>query len=400
VSRGARRRVAFVNSHPIQYFAPLYAAINRSADLEAVPIYLTDHSLRGGFDVGFKQPVTWDIDLLAGTDPIFVRHAKTSDPGQGLKLLAPDIWSIVRRGNFDALVVHGFVFGANHIAVAAAKSAGIPTLVRGETHLGLRSRAKQGRLRTALVKAMYRRFDGFLAIGSANRAFYRSLGIEEERIFHFPYTVDNNRMMQAARMDPAEREAIRARHGLTPGRPAVLFASKFDPRKHADDLVRACARLAEEGVAHDLVLAGAGQMEGELRALAAAHPMLKVVFTGFINQRELPGLMGACDLFVLPSENEPWGLIINEAMCAGLPIVASQEIGAVADLVHDGENGHVFDAGDVEGLAGALRPILTDAALRARMGERSLEIIGGWSYAEAEAGLRAAIDDLQARRAR
>jgi hypothetical protein len=148
VSRGARRRVAFVNSHPIQYFAPLYAAINRSADLEAVPIYLTDHSLRGGFDVGFKQPVTWDIDLLAGTDPIFVRHAKTSDPGQGLKLLAPDIWSIVRRGNFDALVVHGFVFGANHIAVAAAKSAGIPTLgrlisacarVRSREGCGLRS---------------------------------------------------------------------------------------------------------------------------------------------------------------------------------------------------------------------------------------------------------------------
>ena len=94
---------------------------------------------------------------------------------------------------------------------------------------------------------------------------------------------------------------------------------------------------------------------------------------------------------MLPSENETWGLAVNEAMCAGLPIVASSEIGCVPDLVHDGCNGRTFAAGDVGGLTDALRPLLTDPELRRRMGEASRDIIARWSYAECRAGLRAAL---------
>ena len=75
-----------------------------------------------------------------------------------------------------------------------------------------------------------------------------------------------------------------------------------------------------------------------------------VHFHGFANQSVLPQIYGAADVFVLPSENEPWGLAVNEAMCAGLPIVASAEVGCVADLVRAGVNGQTFAAGDVEGL--------------------------------------------------
>ena len=76
---------------------------------------------------------------------------------------------------------------------------------------------------------------------------------------------------------------------------------------------------------------------------------------------------------MLPSENEPWGLAINEAMCAGLPIVLSEEIGCAEDLVATGVNGATFRAGDVDGLAAALRPLLVDPAHRARAGKASLE---------------------------
>ena len=116
-----------------------------------------------------------------------------------------------------------------------------------------------------------------------------------------------------------------------------------------------------------------------------------VHFAGFVNQAALPRVYAACDVFVLPSENETWGLAINEAMCAGLPIVASSEIGCVPDLVHDGCNGRTFSAGDVGGLTEALQPLLTDPELRRRMGESSRNIIARWSYAECQAGLRAAL---------
>jgi len=385
-----RKRVAFVNSHPIQYFAPLYAWINRSADIEAVPIYLSDFSLRGGFDKGFGRALTWDIDLLAGTDPIFVKGASSRDPEKRTDMIAPDIWRIVRNGGFDAVVVHGVVYGANYIAFAAAKSAGIPVLMRADSHSGLTHSGLRGWLRSRVAGPIYRRLDGILAVGSANRAFFRSFGIPADRIFDFPFTVDNDRMAAASRLGEEERAAQRRALGLRPGYPAALFASKLTRRKNADQLIAACTRLADEGSSLDLVIAGAGEMEDELRRLAQrAPPALNIVFPGFLNQSELPRVFAACDLFVLPSEEEPWGLIVNEAMAAGLPIVASREVGAVADLVRDGDNGHVFEAGDVAGLADALRPIVTDPERRAAMADRSRAIIEGWSYREAEAGLRA-----------
>lgn len=388
---GPRARVAFVNSHPIQYFAPLYRSINHSADIEAVPVYLTDVSLRGGVDRGFGQAVKWDVDLLSGTDPIFVPGAEKRNLREGVGLLAPGVFRTIRTGDFDAMVVHGHGIPANHIALAAAKRSGLPAFMRAESHLGLpRSRAKL-QLRDWLLPVLYGRFSGMLAIGSANHDFYRSLGVPERSIFHFPYTVDNQRMQAASTLEPAERAALRAQIGIGADRVAILFASKFAPRKHPDDLIRACARLVDEGLPVDLVMVGAGQMEAELRALAASFPRLTTVFTGFLNQSELPRHYAACDIFVLPSENEPWGLIINEVMCAGLPVVASREIGAVPDLVFNGRNGRVFDATDLDGLVGALRPIVADAELRRRMGEESRAIISRWSYAECESGLRAAL---------
>ncbi|MFC4293989.1 glycosyltransferase family 4 protein [Novosphingobium tardum] len=387
-----RRRIGFVNSHPIQYFVPLYCRINASEDLEAVPIYLTDHSIRGDFDPGFRQKLTWDIDLLEGTDPVFVAGARKRKLAPGpLRMLAPDVMRAVWRGRLDALVIHGHNFGANHLATIAAKLKGIPVFSRGETHLGLPFSERRLGLRNAIMPRYYSQLDGFLAIGSRNREFYRAMQVPESKIFDFPYTVDNDRMIAQARLEPAERAALRARLSLRDGVPTVLYASKFMARKHPDDLIEAARRLRASGLDLDILMVGAGEMEAELKAQARDLPGAPVIFPGFANQTELPRLFGASDIFVLPSEAEPWGLIVNEAMCGGLPIVASREIGSVADLVVDGENGRVFDAGDVEGLTAALRDLVADPQRRAAMGRASLARIEAWNYDRCVAGLRAAL---------
>lgn len=381
-------RVAFVNTHPIQYFAPLYRYINTTGAIEAVPIYLSDHSLRGAVDKGFGHAVKWDIDLLSGMSPVFAKGAETRLVETGpTKMMVPEIWSLIRNGNYDAVVVHGHSTGANHIAWAAAKSIGIPIFTRGETHLGLERSASQSQLRDILMPRLYSIYNCMLAIGSLNRDFYRAMGVPDHKISLFPYSVDNERMIAASTMDLSEKTAVRAKLGLAPDRPAVLYCSKFQPRKYPDDLIRACARLVDEGLSLDLVMAGSGEMEGELKALASQFPKLNVIFPGFFNQNELPKLFGACDIFALPSRNEPWGLIINEAMCAALPIVASREIGSVADLLQEGINGHAFDAHDITGLVSALRPIVADKALCRKMGAASRSIISGWGYQQCLEGL-------------
>ena len=389
---GAKTRIAVVNTHPIQYFAPLYAYINTSPDIEVTALYLSDFSIRGAKDEGFGQVVKWDVDLLSGYPYKYIgSNYQSLEPSGFWSMVSPGIWSEVRSGGYDAVWLHGHGIAANLIALAAANSAGKPVFMRSETHLGLPRHGTKARLRQPVMSTLFRSCDAFLAIGDANKRFYRAMGVPDEKISIVPYTVDNARFTAKARMSSERRRETRRRYGIADGRPAVLYVSKLMRRKHPDHLVEAAQRLAREGLDFDLVLAGSGEMEAELKAQVARGGPPNVVMPGFINQQQMPELLGACDVFVLPSEDEPWGLIVNEAMCAGLPIVLSSEIGCVPDLLREGENGFSFAARDIDWLTKALRPIVADPALREAMSRRSLELIGGWSYQQCLEGLREAV---------
>jgi glycosyltransferase involved in cell wall biosynthesis len=110
-----------------------------------------------------------------------------------------------------------------------------------------------------------------------------------------------------------------------------------------------------------------------------------------IRQSELPRCYDLCDAFVLPSGQEAWGLVVNEVMCAGRAVIASDMVGSAPDLVRTGENGAVFRTDDVSDLARAMRDVLHDPAKLAAMGRRSFEIIRQWSFEEDVAGLRQAL---------
>ena len=152
-----RTRIAVLNSHPIQYFAPLYAYLNAVPDLDVTAIYLSDFSIRGGKDVGFGQDVTWDVDLLAGYRSVFLGDAaRTREPGGFWSLIAPQVWSELRSGRYDVVWLHGHNYAANLIAFMAAKTAGLPVMMRGETHLGLPREGIKSILRRPVMGLLYR----------------------------------------------------------------------------------------------------------------------------------------------------------------------------------------------------------------------------------------------------
>jgi glycosyltransferase involved in cell wall biosynthesis len=394
---GRTFRLAVVNSHPIQYFAPLYRFLNRGQGLEVTALYCSDFSLRGSIDPGFKQTVTWDVDLLSGYRSVFLGDAaRTRTLGGFWSLVCPQVWPELRSGSYDAVLLHGYSHAVEILALLAAKSKGLPVFMRSETHLGLHRQKWKRWVRDSVLSVGYRFVDGFLAIGSANRAYYRALGVPDSKIFDVPYTVDNERFISAAALTPEQRLEVRKKYGVPAGKPVVLYASKFMRRKHPDDVIRAVASLEKKGEGVTLLMVGTGEMEQELRAQAAALGMDNVVFAGFINQSELPSIYAASDIFVLPAEDEPWGLIVNEVMCAGVPVVAADEVGCVRDLVQDGVNGYHMKAGDVGSLAKALQTLVGDEPLRRRMGAASLSIIRGWSYEQCRQGITAALSQVAA----
>ncbi len=384
-------RIAVVNSHPVQYSAPLYAYVNQDPGLDITALYCTDYSLRGGRDPGFGQAITWDIDLLEGYRAVFLGDRVSTRSIDGFwALVVPELWGEIRSGKYDAVWLHGYAYAAYVLAFIAAKSKGLPVYMRSETHLSLgRPRWKQ-KLRDGILKRAYRHVDRFLAIGTANHAYYRSLGVPEEKIHFVPYTVDNDRFIAAARIDGQERRELRTKLGLPGDLPVVMFASKFMPRKHPESVLHAAALLHERGMRVAVLMVGTGEMESELHELARRLKLEHVSFPGFVNQSELPRVYATADVFVLPSADEPWGFIVNEVMCAALPVVVSEGVGSTTDLVRDGENGRLIKAGDASALAAALEEILIDPAKRAEMGRKSLEIVSDWSYGRCRQGLLAA----------
>ncbi len=387
-------RIAVVNSHPVQYFAPLYAYLQASGRFEVTALYCTDFSIRGGVDPGFKESVRWDLNLLAGYRSIFLRGAGTRTPAGFWSLICPQLWGEIRSDRYDAVLIHGHQFAAYLVAMVAALTKRVPVLMRCDTHLGLKRSRVRRALRRPLVGTLYRMADKCLAVGTANARFYSEVGIPARKIVLVPFAVDNDRFIAGSSITAAERASVRARLGVPLDRSVVLFASKFQVRKHPDHVLHAAARLRDTGIRLTVLMVGVGEMDGSLRRLAADLSLDSVIFAGFVNQAELPKVYAASDVFVLPSEAEPWGLIVNEVMCAGLPIVVSDEVGCVPDLVEDGDNGLLFKAGDIDGLTACLKRVLSDGDLRMRMGRRSRERIGRWDYGRCLEGLNAAMREI------
>jgi len=386
-------RLAVLNSHPIQYFAPLYRRLALEPDIELTVYYCSRQGLDSYVDKGFGgEVVRWDMPLLEGYHSVFLDNLRTNKEVHGFwSLINPGITKALRKERYDAIWVHGHNYLTHLLAYVTAKIVGTAIFTRGETHLLLQRSKWKIRLRAPALRMFYSQCSACLAIGSLNTAFYRYHGVPERKIFLVPYTVDNEYFMRLAHSSRLQLPQLRAQLGLRVNVPVVLYASKFTQRKRPMDLLTAKAHLEQQGLECVMLLIGAGEEEVNLREYAENHELRDVHFLGFRNQSELPALYALADIFILPSENEPWGLIINEAMCASLAIVATDEIGAVPDLVHEGENGMRYKARDIDRLTSHLASLLRDPERCRRMGETSRTIIASWSYEQCVQGVKEAL---------
>jgi glycosyltransferase involved in cell wall biosynthesis len=366
-------------SHPIQYFVPVYRKLARTPGIDLTVLYRTRVGVDAYHDPGFGQTVQWDIPLLDGYAHQFL-SVKNS-----LKGVEWSVISALLGKRFDVLLVHGYNSLTNLLAILVAKMSGTKVLMRGDTRL--EAHHKRPGLKALFKRMVFRCCDGFVAIGSLNREYYLQHGVPPERVFFAPFSVRNEQFAASPEMRARHRQTIRAELGLDGDSLIVLFASKLIKRKRADDLIRAFARLADRYPLAYLVIVGSGEVEANLRALAAASVGERVRFMGFRNQSQLPALYAASDVFVLPADSEPWGLVINELMAAGIPVVVSNEIGAVPDLVQGQETGFVFPCGNIEELAKAIGRLLAEPALRAQMSVNAVRIIRRWDVDESAAGI-------------
>jgi glycosyltransferase involved in cell wall biosynthesis len=385
-------RIAYLATHPIQYQAPLLRLIAAEPGIELKAFFRSPMGLKSYVDKGFGQTIAWDVPLLEGYEHEFL--PALGDPLRVTPFLRPLNYGLGRRlaeGRFDVLWVHGYARVFHQIAMLGAKARGLKILLRDEPTAISKPRGGVRRVaKRRVFGALARLVDGVLAIGTLNRQYWIEQGFDPAKVYSMPYAVDNARFRAGAEAAAAGRAAFLASLGLPADRPRILFSGKLTHIKAPDVLLEAFARIGKPETS--LILVGDGPLRGQLEARARELGFAdRVLFAGFRNQRELPAFYDAADLFVLPSRQEPWGLVVNEAMNAGRAIVVSDKVGSGPDLVHPGENGAIVPMGDADALAQAFRDVLASPARSAAMGRRSFEIIERWSYREDVAGLKQAL---------
>ncbi len=240
-------------------------------------------------------------------------------------------------------------------------------------------------------RAIVSQFDAALAGGTPQARYIHDLGIPADRIF-IPYdVVDNDFYARAATTARANPSAFRYLPGLDTGNPFFLASGRFIDRKNFGHLVRAYAEYVageDRIVPWDLVIMGDGPRRAAVSHLAdtIVHRG-NVIFAGYRQPDEVAIYYGLAEAFVHPATVDQWGLVINEAMAAGLPVVVSRRAGAVEDLLSDGVNGYTFDAEEPSAIAGALRRIAAPDADRRAMGRRSQARVASWSLERFADGL-------------
>jgi len=185
--------------------------------------------------------------------------------------------------------------------------------------------------------------------------------------------------------------------GANPFTSVILFCAKLQPWKRPTDLLRAFAEANLPDAI--LVYAGEGVLRHELEKEAASLGVgERVRFLGFLNQSQLPAVYTAADLMVLPSENEAFAVVVNEASCCGCPVVASDRVGAAKDLIAPVDPGLIYPSGNLRALSTLLSELCRDHRRLRELGRAAKERMAHWSPQDTAAGTAAAVGAALKRR--
>jgi glycosyltransferase involved in cell wall biosynthesis len=377
----SRYRVLAIGSHPVQYMAPLLRRMAQHPQLDLRVAYCSLKGAQAAHDRGFNTTVQWDIPLLDGYQWEEIANRGSGDESF-FGLCNPGLGKLIRREKFDAVLCYlSYLCASFWISYLACRRTATAFIFGTDaSSLIPRSGATwKLHLKKAYWPTLFSLADQVIVPSSPTRDLMLSLKIPEERITLTPYSVDND--WWATQSQQVDRTAVRASWGATPETAVVLFCAKLQPWKRPLDLLHAVAQARIPRLL--LVYAGEGAQRAEIEREAAALGVAQGIrFLGFVNQSQLPAVYTAADVMVLPSEYEPFAVVVNEASCCGTPVVASDRVGAARDLVAPVDPVLIYPCGNVTCLAQLLSQLLGDRERLHALGSAARQRMVTWSPRE------------------
>lgn len=358
VTAQPRMRVLFIFMEPTPYIQGLLVRLRAAWPGPIAVWYL-------GRDV--SQP--WTLPL-GQPDTTFLPEGRWSAIGW--------IWRHLRADHYGLVHLAAWGHPLMLFALCLARWQGLPTAMESDTPLPPGPLPWRIRLKRALHPLLFKLPSVFLPAGQRQARYLMHYGIPATRIRIAQMTVDVTRIARhAASLTEPARTAIRHRLGICPNTVLVLYVGRLEPVKGIDDLIAAFTTLRQSRPAMELLLVG----DGSLRSLINTHSAgcLGVHAAGRLQGEPLLDAYAVADIFVLPSHFEPWGLVVNEAMAAGLPVIVTDRVGCIDDLVEPEKTGLVIPAGDRRALAEAMARLAADSRLRRAMAAEARRRIQPWT---------------------
>lgn len=380
-----KRRLVILTEIISPYRIPLFNALAQdpSVDLHVIFLAETDANLRQ-WRV-YKEEIRFSHQVLPSWRKRWGKYNVLLNRGVGRALTA---------ASPEAILCGGYSYMASWQALFWARSRTVPFLLWSESNLQDRRR---GHPPVEFLKAEFlSRCDGFVVPGRSAGGYLRVHKIREDLIFTAPNAVDNTVFANAAATVRQNPSANRDDLGLP--RRYFLFVGRLVKDKGVFELLAAYARLSEQ-VRQEvgLVFVGDGVCRSQLRARAGSISPGMIRFIGFAQREQLGAYYSLADMLILPTHSDPWGLVVNEAMACGLPIVLSRVAGCAADLVKENWNGLLIPPTDVSALATAMESLASRPDFCAMMGANSVQHISNYSPEEWCLGIVRAVGAITGR---
>lgn len=370
-----KRRFTLLTEIIAPYRIPVFNALAARDDVDLHVIFLseTDPGLRQ-WQV-YKNEIQFSYDVLPAWRKRVGKYNLLINRGVGAALV---------HSQPQVILCGGYNYLASWQAAVWAKRHNIPVVLWSESTA---HDSRRHRWPVEFMKSSFlRRCRACVAAGQSSRDYLIQLGASPEKIFIAPNAVDIDFYASLAAQARRHAAEVRTRHALPPR--YFLYAGRLVPQKGVFDLLAAYAKLEPRHRSHiGLVFAGDGESRSQLAERATAIQPGSVRFCGFLHREQLAELYALAEALMFPTHSDPWGLVVNEAMACGLPIIASHVAGCVPDLVKNAENGFVVPPGNIEALTNAMHAVIDDASTTQEFAARSASNIKAYTPAACAEGL-------------
>lgn len=368
-----KKKIAIINTHPIQYYAPLYKLLNEMGEIELKVFYTGGNNNFNLHDKGFNTTIAWDIPLLEGYNYLFLENiAKQPGTHHFNGIINNDLINKIEEFNPDVILVYGWAW-KSHLKAINYFHRKKEVWFRGDSTLLNETNFIKSFIKNIFLNRIYKKINKAFYVGLNNLNYFKEYGIKDKNLVWMPHAIDNKRF---STKDELKISDLKEKLGVKSTDTVILFAGKFENQKNPFLLLEAFKNLNIPD--QKLIFVGNGPLEKQMKNSAKNYA--SIIFLPFQNQTKMPSIYQIADIYCLPSISETWGLAINEAMAASKPILASNKVGCGVDLIKNGENGYIFESNNLKDLTNKLLDLSDNKNKLREMGKKSFEIIQSYSF--------------------